>query len=162
MQPIKVLFVCTGNICRSPSAEGVFRHYVAQAGLSDQIKTDSAGTHDYHVGDIPDPRAQNAAAKRGYDISTLRGRQVIRRDFVEYDYVLAMDQLNMRHLAPLCPPEHAHKLRLFMEFAYEATTREVPDPYYGTPRDFESVLDLLEAAAEGLLDHVRAQLQEAQ
>jgi protein-tyrosine phosphatase len=157
---IKVLFICTGNICRSPTAEGVFRHYLAKAGLADRVKTDSAGTHDYHVGDAPDPRAQKAAAKRGYDLSKLCGRQVIRRDFSEFDYVLAMDNLNMKQLARLSPGEHAHKVRLFMEFAYGATVREVPDPYYGSAEDFERVLDLLESASEGLLDHIRGQLQE--
>ena len=161
-EKIKVLFVCTGNICRSPTAEGVFKHYVGQAGLADRITTDSAGTHDYHVGEAPDPRAQKAAAQRGYDISKLHGRQVIRRDFNEFDYVLAMDELNMRLLARLCPPEQRHKLKLMMEFAYGSTTSQVPDPYAGTAQDFETVLDLLESAAEGLLDHVRAELDENQ
>ena len=159
MPPIRVLFVCTGNICRSPSAEGVFKQRVAAAGLADRITAASAGTHDYHIGDMPDPRAQEAAARRGYDISKLRGRLVIRRDFTEFDYVLAMDQLNMKLLARLCPPEHRHKLKLLMEFADGATTREVPDPYYGSTEDFEQVLDLLEAASEGLLAHVRGQLE---
>ena len=162
VQPIRVLFVCTGNICRSPMAEGVLRHYVDKAGLAGRIKTDSAGTHDFHVGEAPDPRAQKAAAKRGYDISKLMGRQVIRRDFSEFDYVLAMDELNMRQLTRLCPPEQRHKLRLFMEFAYGNTVREVADPYGGTDQDFETVLDLLESAAEGLLDHVRVQLEDEQ
>ena len=156
---IRVLFVCTGNICRSPSAEGVFKHQVAAAGLADRITADSAGTHDFHVGDAPDERAQQAALKRGYDISKLHGRQVIRRDFLEFDYVLAMDQLNMKLLVRLCPPEQRHKLKLFMEFAPEAATLEVPDPYSGSAEDFEQVLDLLEAASEGLLAHVRDRLE---
>jgi protein-tyrosine phosphatase len=156
--PIRILFVCTGNICRSPSAEGVFKHQVAAAGLAGRITADSAGTHDYHVGDAPDARAQKAAANRGCDISKLRGRLVIRRDFIEFDYVLAMDQLNMKLLTRLCPPEQSHKLKLFMEFAPEAGPREVPDPYYGSPEDFERVLDMLEAASAGLLDHLRDQL----
>src|SRR5215467_7453922 len=109
---IAVLFVCTGNICRSPSAEGLLLQRVAAAGLTDRIKVDSAGTHDYHVGDAPDLRAQQAAARRGYDLSRLRGRQVIRRDFIEFDYVLAMDQHNLKALAPICPREHAGKLKL--------------------------------------------------
>ena len=162
VQPIRVLFVCTGNICRSPMAEGVLRHHADKAGLAGRIKTDSAGTHDFHVGEAPDARAQKAAAQRGYDISKLLGRQVIRRDFSEFDYVLAMDELNMRQLTRLCPPEQRHKLRLFMEFAYGNTVREVPDPYGGTAQDFETVLDLLESAAEGLLDHVRVQLEDEQ
>ena len=157
-----MLFVCTGNICRSPSAEGVFRHQVVAAGLADWITADSAGTHDYHVGDNPDPRAQQAAAQRGYDISRLHGRQVIGRDFLEFDYVLAMDKQNMKLLARLCPREQKHKLKLFMEFARGATVREVPDPYYGSSRDFESVLDLLEDASAGLLDHIRGQLDRPQ
>jgi protein-tyrosine phosphatase len=151
--------VCTGNICRSPSAEGLFRHRVEKAGLSDRIKVDSAGTHDYHVGDAPDPRAQQAATRRGYDLSRLRGRQVIRRDFLEFDYVLAMDQHNLKALAPICPKDQAHKLKLFMEFAPEAEDLEVPDPYYGSEEDFDGVLDRLEAAAEGLLAHLREQLE---
>ena len=155
---IKVLFVCTGNICRSPSAEGLLRYRVDQAGLSDRIKVDSAATHDYHVGDAPDPRAQQAATRRGYDLSKLRGRQVIRRDFLEFDYVLAMDQHNLKALAPICPRDQAHKLRLFMEFAAGAEDLDVPDPYRGSEEDFESVLDLLEAAADGLLAHLRVQL----
>ena len=131
---------------------------VAAAGLADRIKVDSAGTHDFHVGDAPDPRAQETAARRGYDLSKLRGRQVIRRDFVEFDYVLAMDHANVRALTPLCPAEHARKLRLIMEFARGSTEREVPDPYYGASQDFDWVLDLLEAATDGLLEHLRAQL----
>jgi protein-tyrosine phosphatase len=159
---IKVLFCCTGNICRSPMAEGVFKRHVAEAGLSDRIKADSAGTHDYHVGAAPDARAQKTAAKRGYDISKQHGRQIIRRDFSEYDYVLAMDAVNMRYLARLCPAEHAHKLKLLMEYARGATSREVPDPYYGSAVDFEWVLDLVESASEGLLDHIRTKLDNPQ
>ena len=154
----KILFVCMGNLCRSPMAEGVFKHYVAQAGLAERIASDSAGTHDYHVGDPPDARAQAAAGRRGYDLSGLRGRQVGRGDFGEFDYVLAMDEMNLRWLGRLCPPEHVHKLKLLMEFSTGPAPREVPDPYYGEEQSFERVLDMVEQAAQGLLDHVRQRL----
>lgn len=153
-QSIKVLFVCMGNLCRSPMAEGVFKHYVAQAGLQDLIVSDSAGTHDYHVGDPPDPRAQRASERRGYDISGLRGRQVSRRDFGEFDYVLAMDEMNLRLLQRLCPKEHAHKVKLFLAFSADGEVRDVPDPYYAGTQAFERVLDLVEQAAQGLLRHL--------
>lgn len=155
MQPVKVLFVCMGNICRSPMAEGVFKHYVQQADLVGRIVTDSAGTHGYHVGDPPDPRAQAAASRRGYDISGLRARQVGRGDFDEFDHVLAMDETNLRLLKRLCPPRIDYKLRLFLEFGPEPVARDVPDPYYGGMQGFERVLDLVEAAAQGLLRHIR-------
>jgi protein-tyrosine phosphatase len=155
---VKVLFVCMGNICRSPMAEGVFRHYVREAGLAGRILSDSAGTHDYHVGEPPDPRAQRAAARRGYDLSDLRARQVKREDFEVYDYVLAMDRLNRRTLERLCPPPHATKLRLFLEFGPDSAGREVPDPYYGGADGFERVLDMVEPAARGLLAHLQARM----
>lgn len=157
-QPIKILFVCMGNICRSPMAEGVFKRYVAEAGLGGRIASDSAGTHDYHIGEPPDPRAQRIAGKRGYDLSALRGRQVSGRDFDEFDYVLAMDEVNLRLLQRLCPAQHAHKLKLFMEFGTDTKVREVPDPYYGGNQGFEQVLDMVEQAAQGLLAHVRERL----
>lgn len=153
-----ILFVCMGNICRSPMAEGVFRHHVTQAGLEGRIVIDSAGTHDYHVGEPPDPRAQRAAGRRGYDLSMLRGRQVSRADFGEFDYLLAMDRMNLRVLERLCPSRHGHKLKLFLEFSNDAAPREVPDPYYGGDQGFEHVLDLVEAAAQGLLAHLRGRL----
>lgn len=155
---VRVLFVCMGNICRSPLAEGVFKRRVAEAGLSRQIASDSAGTHGYHVGEAPDARAQRAAQRRGYDISGLRARQVTHRDFGEFDYVLAMDETNRRLLARLCPEGQTHKLKLFMQFHAHAVTREVPDPYYGGEQGFERVLDLVEEAAQGLLSHLLAQL----
>jgi len=158
-EKIKVLFVCTGNICRSPMAEGVFKRCVADAGLAERVKVASTGTHDYHIGEPPDARAQKAAASRGYDISKQCARQVIRRDFSEYDYVLAMDEVNLRFLARLCPAEHAHKLKLVMEYARGDVPREVPDPYDGSAAEFEAVLDLVESASEGLLDDIRARLQ---
>jgi protein-tyrosine phosphatase len=154
----RVLFVCMGNICRSPTAEAVFRHYVAEAGLADRIASDSAGTLDYHVGEPPDPRAQVAARRRGYDLSNLRGRQVSHWDFAEFDYVLAMDETNLRTLERQCPPQYSYKLKLLMEFSAGTKTRDVPDPYYGGPRGFEEVLDMVEQAAQGLLRHLRAQI----
>lgn len=155
---VKVLFVCMGNICRSPMAEGVFKHHVKQTGLDGCIAADSAGTHDYHVGEPPDPRAQRAASRRGYELSTLRGRQVSRGDFGEFDYLLAMDETNLRALERLCPSQHAHKLKLLMEFSTSQALREVPDPYYGGEQGFERVLDMVEQATAGLLDHLRRRL----
>ena len=160
MPQVKVLFVCMGNICRSPTAEGVFKRHVAEAGLEGRVLSDSAGTHDYHVGDPPDPRAQRAAAGRGYDLSALRGRQVGRGDFAEFDYVLAMDEANLLVLTRQCPPQHAHKVRLFLEFGPDPGSREVPDPYYGGAQGFERVLDLVEHASRGLLAHVRLRIEE--
>ncbi|MBI4195452.1 MAG: low molecular weight phosphotyrosine protein phosphatase [Betaproteobacteria bacterium] len=157
-QRFHVLFVCMGNICRSPTAEAVFRHCVAEAGLQHRVITDSAGTHDYHVGDPPDERAQRAARARGYDMSDLRGRQVSREDFARFELVLAMDEHNLRLLARRCPAEHAHKLRLFMEFGNHSREPEVPDPYYGGAQGFELVLDMIEDAAQGLLRHIQAHL----
>jgi protein-tyrosine phosphatase len=147
----RVLFVCMGNICRSPTAEGVFRHLVEQQGLAGKIIIDSAGTHDYHIGDAPDARAQAAAARRGYDLSGLRARQVLRDDFSTFDYVLAMDQANLGLLQQQCPENYRNRLKLFLEFADDGALREVPDPYYGGAQGFEQVLDLVENAGRGLL-----------
>jgi len=144
-----------GNICRSPTAEAVFRHYVENAGLSEQIQVDSAGTHDYHIGDAPDLRAQRAAQQRGYDMSGLRGRRVGEIDFHRFDYVLAMDKANFAILQSLAPPASDTQLRLFLEYAQHHAEREVPDPYYGGADGFERVLDMVEDAAEGLLQHIR-------
>ena len=157
-KPVSVLFVCMGNICRSPTAEGVFRDLVAKAGLSDTIRTDSAGTHDYHIGEPPDPRSIEAAAARGIDISDLRARQVTRADFLSFDYVLAMDDVNHRALMNLCKADARDCLHMFLDFADATDTREVPDPYYGGPDGFEHVLDLCEAAAKGLLAHLRTKI----
>jgi protein-tyrosine phosphatase len=152
---VKVLFVCMGNICRSPTAEAVFRHYVEQAGLAENIQIDSAGTHDYHIGDAPDARTQRAAQQRGYDMSNLRGRQVAVEDFSRFDYVLAMDEANLSILQRLRPREAQSHLGLFLEFAGRHAEREVPDPYYGGAEGFERVLDMVEDAAVGLLQHIR-------
>ncbi len=152
---IRVLFVCMGNICRSPTAEGVFRHLAAEHGLAERVTADSAGTHDYHISRPPDARAQAAAARRGYDLSALRARQVIPADFERFDYVLAMDEANRGELLALCPEALRGRLRLFLEFAQGAALREVPDPYYGGEPGFEHVLDLVENAARGLLEHIK-------
>ncbi|MFA6016124.1 MAG: low molecular weight protein-tyrosine-phosphatase [Gallionellaceae bacterium] len=152
---IGVVFVCMGNICRSPTAEAVFRHYVEQAGLSENIHIDSAGTHDYHIGDAPDGRTQRAALRRGYDMSRLRGRQVEAQDFSRFDYMLAMDEANLAILQRLRPADARSHLGLFLEFAQNHQEREVPDPYYGGADGFERVLDMVEDAAQGLLQHLR-------
>jgi len=151
MKPQAVLFCCTGNICRSPTAEGVFAKKVAAAGLSDRILIDSAGTHGYHVGEPPDPRALRVARARGYDLSALRARRVERDDFDRFDLVLAMDSDNLAFLSRLCPPASRHRLKLMMEYARRYSECEVPDPYGGGPDGFEVVLNLLEDATEGLL-----------
>ncbi len=153
---IKVLFICMGNICRSPTAEGVFRHQVSEAGQTDKIIIDSAGTHDYHIGSPPDRRAQQVALQRGYDLSSLRGRQVGTRDFHEFDYILAMDRGNLANLLQICPSQEQHKLKLFMEFSRGFSQREVPDPYYGGSQGFENVLNMVEDAASGLLEEILA------
>jgi len=152
---LSVLFVCMGNICRSPTAEAVFRHEVKKAGLEKRIVIDSAGTHDYHIGEPPDLRTQQAALRRGYDMSSLRGRQVQAADFDRYDYVLAMDHANLAILRRLRPADAVSHLGLFLEFAGRHEQREVPDPYYGGEDGFERVLDMVEDAAEGLLSHIR-------
>ena len=151
----RVLFVCMGNICRSPTAEGVFRKLLDDEGLSDAIEVDSAGTHAYHVGEQPDTRTIAAAMKRGIDISWRRGRQVARRDFDAFDLVLEMDRENHRDLVAVAGPKADGKLHLFLDFAPEAKHREVPDPYFGGADGFETVLDLVETAGRGLLRELR-------
>lgn len=147
-----VLFVCTGNICRSPTAEGIFRKLVADAGMANAIRADSAGTHAYHVGEPPDPRTQATAATRGYDLSDLRARKVEQADFDRFDLILAMDRDHHAILARMAQPSAAHKLKLMMSYARRFKEQEVPDPYYGGPQGFERVLDMLEDAARGLLE----------
>jgi protein-tyrosine phosphatase len=154
--PIKVLFVCLGNICRSPTAEGVFRHLVEEAGLQARFTIDSAGTGDWHVGAPPDPRACAAAERRGYDLKRSRGRQVSRKDFREFDYVLTMDEDNVRALNRISPPEQRSKIRLLGDFCAKGAC-SVPDPYGGKASNFERVLDLIEDAARGLLRHIRTE-----
>jgi protein-tyrosine phosphatase len=140
MKFTRILFVCTGNICRSPTAEGVMRSLLEDAGLDAHVEVASAGTHSYHIGKPPDPRTQKAALKRGYDLSAQRARKVVLEDFAHFDHVLAMDADHLHLLRRMCPPEHRGKVALFLD-------REVPDPYYGGPDDFELVLDLAEKGA---------------
>ncbi|MBU0688393.1 MAG: low molecular weight phosphotyrosine protein phosphatase [Gammaproteobacteria bacterium] len=155
---VNVLFVCMGNICRSPTAEAVFRHYVDEEGLTDVIHIDSAGTHDYHIGEPPDSRTQRAAKQRGYEMNSLRGRQAEEGDFARFDYVLAMDEANLSILQNLRPRDTQSHLGLFLAFAEHHKEREVPDPYFGGADGFEHVLDLVEDASRGLLKHIRSQL----
>ncbi len=154
---VRVLFVCMGNICRSPTAYAVFERFLEQTGLAEQVEIDSAGTHAYHIGKAPDPRAQAAALRRGVDLSPQRARRVEVEDFELFDYVLAMDQDNLSDLLALAPAEHGHKVRLFLDFAPELKVTDVPDPYYGTNSGFDRVLDLVEAASEGLIRHLRSE-----
>ena len=161
MKKFSVLFVCTGNICRSPTADGVLRRMLQQHQLEALVEVDSAGTLDYHSGEAPDPRAQLHAGRRGYDLSFLRARPVNEQDFHRYDLILATDRSHLAILDRRCPLEHKHKLRLFLEFARNVVGMEVPDPYYGGEEGFEHVLDLIEDACRGLLEHVRPQLAAA-
>ena len=150
MTTTSVLFVCTGNICRSPTAHGVFQKMVQAAGLADRVRVDSAGTHDYHVGEPPDARAQAHARRRGYDLSVLRARQVSSVDFEAFDRILAMDRGHLKILRRQAPPGYAG-LQLFMDYAPPSLGPDVPDPYYGGADGFERVLDMIEHAATGLL-----------
>ena len=152
---VSVLFVCMGNICRSPTAHGVFERLVAAQRLDHLIAVDSAGTHAYHVGEPPDRRAQATARERGIDLSRQRARQAVAPDFETFDYILAMDLDNHGVLRELCPPGHEKKLHLFMDFAEAPLSREVPDPYYGGAQGFERVFDMVEEAALGLLATIR-------
>jgi protein-tyrosine phosphatase len=150
-----LLFVCMGNICRSPTVEGVVRAHLAQAGLAGQVEVDSAGTVRHHLGEPPDARAQRVALRRGYDLSRLRARRVTEADYARFDRILAMDRDNLAILRRECPPEHRHKLGLFLEYSRSFAEREVPDPYYGNDAGFERVLDLIEDASHGLVESLR-------
>lgn len=155
MDKVSILFVCMGNICRSPTAEGVVHVMAEREGLAAAFEIDSAGTHGYHIGAPPDPRASAAALRRGYDLSPLRARRVNELDFKHFDCILAMDAENLSILRQACPSEHRHKLGLFLEYAINYDTEEVPDPYYGGEGGFEHVLDLVEDAARGLIAALR-------
>jgi protein-tyrosine phosphatase len=151
----RVLFVCMGNICRSPTAEGVLKKLLVERAPGLDVQVDSAGTHGYHTGDAPDARACRAAERRGVDLKGLRARQVTAADFGHFELVLAMDEQNRAFLLEACPVEYRARVRLFLEFAPHLTRREVPDPYYGGSTGFEHVLDLVEEAAAGLIEHLQ-------
>jgi low molecular weight protein-tyrosine phosphatase len=152
---VKILFVCLGNICRSPTAEAVLRELAAREAPELTLEVDSAGTAEYHAGQPPDPRTRAAAARRGYDLSALRARTVESTDFERFDLILAMDRDNLKALRRRAPSHSHERLRLFLEFSPDAAPEDVPDPYYGGPNGFEEVLDLVEAATRGLLKHLR-------
>ena len=153
--PIKVLFVCMGNICRSPTAHGVFQHLVNEAGLTDQIQVDSAGTIGYHVGESPDPRSSQTAMSHGIELSSQRARQVNMQDYDVQDYILAMDFDNLRNLQQQCPENQQHKLKLLLEFHPDEFLDQVPDPYYGGESGFDRVFEMVNIACEQLLTYIK-------
>jgi protein-tyrosine phosphatase len=153
---IRILMVCLGNICRSPLAQGVMEQRLRKTGLFRSVSVDSAGTHGYHVGESPDPRAVEAAARRGYDISAQRARRIRDGDFQSFDYILAMDHENLQQLTARCPGPEVERLKLLLDFAPGPDAREVPDPYYGGEDGFERALDLIEAAVDGLVLEIKA------
>ncbi len=156
--PVSVLIVCTGNICRSPTGEAVMRRLAERRGLAGRLRIDSAGTHDYHVGEAPDPRAVKHASKRGYDLASLRASQVRPQDFHEYDYILAMDRGHLRWLRAMAPGDARARLGLFLEASANWCGEDIPDPYYGDAAGFEQVLDMVEEAAARWLDRIEAEL----
>jgi protein-tyrosine phosphatase len=156
--PLRITFVCMGNICRSPTAHGVMRHKLQQAGLADRVEVSSAGTHAWHEGEPPDPRSQQHARRRGYDLSDLRARRLQALDFEQSHLVLVMDWDNLALAEELCPDEHRARLKRLTEFCRRFDTPVVPDPYAGGPRGFEEVLDLVEDACDGVLAHVQRAL----
>ena len=155
MKKFSVLFVCMGNICRSPTAHCVFKSKLMDAGLAHLVKVDSAGTHNYHPGSPPDTSSQAHAAKRGYDLTDLRARQITNRDFADHDLILVMDWDNLAVVQEECPPEHIVKVRRLTEFCLAHDRPVVPDPYHGGAKGFDQVLDLVEDACEGLLQHLK-------
>jgi protein-tyrosine phosphatase len=153
---IRILMVCLGNICRSPLAQGVMEQRVRRVGLAHRVTVDSAGTQGYHLGEYPDSRAVELAARRGYDISGQRARRIRDGDFQSFDYILAMDRDNLQELIARCPKAESRRIKLLMDFAPGPDGREVPDPYYGGEGEFERALDLIEAAVDGLVLEVKA------
>lgn len=154
---VSILFCCMGNICRSPTAEGVFRKKLILAGLAQQVRVDSCGTHAYHVGEAPDRRSQKHALARGYDLSPQRARQVDVTDFEKFDLILAMDEQNLANLRRICPKAYLGRLRLMLDFSTQLPAGDVPDPYYGGDAGFEQVLDLIEEASDQLITYLRAE-----
>ena len=156
----RVLLVCMGNVCRSPTAEVVLRVFIKNNNLGGKVEVDSAGTHGYHVGEAPDGRTQRAAAVRGYNLSQVRARKVARQDLDYFDLILAMDKSNLDNLQRMASPEQRQKLKLFMEYAKNYDDDEVPDPYYGLGHGFDLVLDMVEDASKGLVDELKSKLKE--
>jgi protein-tyrosine phosphatase len=155
---MKILFVCTGNICRSPTAEGVFRDLAARAGLSERVEVDSAGTHGYHIGEAPDARSCATAAARGFDLSMLRARRVSAHDFETFDLILAMDREHLARLEALRPNSARAEIKLFLDFHPKHQGRDVPDPYYGGEDDFIEVIEMIEQTSAALIEHVRVRV----
>ncbi|PHS69297.1 MAG: phosphotyrosine protein phosphatase [Methylophaga sp.] len=158
MSQIKVLFVCMGNICRSPTAEGVFNKFITDKGTTDHFIIDSAGTHAYHIGEQADSRAQQTARSRGVNLSTIRARKVALEDFEYFDHILAMDRENLDILLSESPQVHQHKIKLFLDYAPGADESNVPDPYYGGQNGFNHVFDLVEDASKGFYHSVMKQI----
>lgn len=156
----RVLLVCMGNICRSPTAEGVLRQYIKINRLGDKVEVDSAGTHGYHVGEAPDSRTQRAAAIRGYNLTQLRARKVARQDLDYFDLILAMDKSNLDNLQRMATPEQQERIKLFMQYAKNFDDEEVPDPYYGLGHGFDLVLDMVEDASMGLIEDIKQKIGE--
>ena len=156
----RVLLVCMGNICRSPTAEGVLRQYIKINRLGDKVEVDSAGTHGYHVGEAPDSRTQRAAAIRGYNLTQLRARKVARQDLDYFDLILAMDKSNLDNLQRMATPEQQERIKLFMQYAKNFDDEEVPDPYYGLGHGFDLVLDMVEDASIGLIEDIKQKIGE--
>ena len=157
----RVLLVCMGNICRSPTAEGVLRKYIKNNNLGDKVEVDSAGTHGYHVGEAPDSRTQRAAAMRGYNLSQFRARKVARQDLDYFDLILAMDKSNLDNLQRMAMPEQRERIKLFMDYARNFDDDEVPDPYYGLGHGFDLVMDMVEDAAQGLIEEIQKKVNGA-